>query len=79
MVTDLEAERRAADARLGVAEELGWLLAFLIAWVVQIKNDSLLLSVVTFFAVVWLVGWVYGRESRAAWATVDSEDLSRTN
>lgn len=74
MVTDLEAERRAADARFGAAEEIAWWLAFFVGWVVNLKTDSMLLAVVAFVAVVVFVDRVYGRKSREAWAKADEEE-----
>lgn len=55
-----------ADARLGVAEELGWVIALLLAVVVHQRFDSWLWSIAAFIGSYVLVVMVFRKESDRA-------------
>lgn len=63
---ELEKASKLADAELGVAEELGWVLAALAAGIVHIKVDNWWVTVAAFGIAYWLVTLRYRKRSAAA-------------
>jgi hypothetical protein len=63
---DLERASELADARLGVAEDLGWPVALLSGLLVLIKFDSWLLALAGAVATYFLATWRYRRGAEAA-------------
>ena len=67
-VEELQHESELADARLGVAEELGWAIAFLAGLVVYLKWDTWMGGIATGVGAYWLATFQYRR------AAAKSED-----
>lgn len=64
--TELEWQSRIADAGLGAAEELGWVIAILTGALAQIKSDSWLLAAALAGFAYWLATARYRRRAAAA-------------
>ncbi len=55
-----------ADAKLGVAEDLGWVTAGFGAVAMYLLLESWLAAIGTFIAIYWLATYRYRRAERAA-------------
>ncbi len=62
-------ERRVADAKLGVAEDLAWHGATFLATLVWLRWDTWLVAGIAALAYYWLVTRYYGRDHERAWRT----------
>lgn len=68
MSTDEELEHRSAiaDARLGVAEHLGWTIAFLVGLAVYLRWNTWIGAVAAAAVAYWLATFEYRRAARKA-------------
>ncbi|MEJ8840457.1 hypothetical protein [Ramlibacter sp. AN1133] len=63
---ELQNQSELADARLGVAEELGWAVAFLAGLVVYLRWDTWLGGVAAAVVAYWLATFQYRRAAAKA-------------
>jgi len=62
----LQHDSELADARLGVAEELGWAVAFLAGLIVYLKWDTWMGGIAGGVAAYWLATFQYRRAAAKA-------------
>lgn len=65
-IADLEKRAEIAYAKLGVAEDLGWIIAILASCVVHMYWDNWLLTIASFIAAYTLAIYQYRKEEKAA-------------
>jgi arginine exporter protein ArgO len=65
-LTAIEHRSELADAKLGVAEDLGWVAAGFAAVAIYLILDSWMAGIITFVGVYFLATFRYRKEVRAA-------------